>query len=192
MTLLEQLADYQPFNEQEEKDREVIMRWLQADPEHIFSRENTAAHMTASAWVVSPDRTKVLMAYHNLYDSWAWLGGHADGEEDLLQVALREVREESGIHDVRPVSEDIFSLEALCVDGHVKKGSYVSSHIHLNVTYLLEADPSQELHHKVDENKAAAWFGLEEACEKSSEPWFVEHIYRKLNRKLQEQYGRTL
>ena len=82
------------------------------------------------------------MAYHRLYDSWAWLGGHADGDRDLLAVALREVREESGLAEVHPVSEDLYSLEILTVDGHEKHGRYVSSHLHLNVTYLLEADPS--------------------------------------------------
>ena len=66
------------------------------------------------------------MAYHKLYDSWAWLGGHADGDRDLLAVALREVREESGLTDVRPVSEQIYSLEILSVDGHEKWGRYVS------------------------------------------------------------------
>ncbi|MFR3922655.1 MAG: NUDIX hydrolase [Dysosmobacter welbionis] len=102
-------------------------------------RDNAAGHLTASAWVVSPDRTQVLMAYHNLYDSWSWLGGHADGDRDLLAVSMREVREESGLTAVRPVSPHIYSLEILTVDGHEKRGAYVSSHLHLNVTYLLEA-----------------------------------------------------
>ncbi len=90
--------------------------------------------------VVNKDRSKVLMVYHNIYNSWSWMGGHADGETDLLSVAIREVKEEAGISNVRPVSEEIFSLESLTVDGHVKKGNYVSSHLHLNITYLLEAD----------------------------------------------------
>mgnify|MGYP002237558723 CR=1 FL=1 len=53
--------------------------------------------MTASAWVVNKDRSKVLMIYHNIYNSWSWLGGHADGETDLLAVAIREVREEAAL-----------------------------------------------------------------------------------------------
>ena len=192
MNLKEELEQYEPFNEQEEKDREVILKWLAMDPDTLYTRANTAAHLTASAWVVNPAKTKVLMAYHNIYNSWAWLGGHADGNEDLLQVAMKEVREESGIREVHPLSEKIFSIEALTVDGHIKKGEYVSSHIHLNITYLLEADPDQPLHHKADENRAAAWFDLEEVYVKSSELWFTEHIYRKLNEKLMKQYGRKI
>ena len=74
------------------------------------------------------------MAYHNIYHSWAWTGGHADGEKDLLSVAIREAKEETGIKTVKPVMEGIFSLEVLTVDGHEKNGSYVPSHLHLNVT----------------------------------------------------------
>lgn len=181
--LISQIEAYLPFNEQEQRDQELILQCLRSQPD-IFTRENAAAHMTASAWVVNPGRDKVLMAYHNLYDSWSWLGGHADGEEDLLRVAQREVQEESGLKEVRPVTDRIYSLEVLTVDGHVKRGAYVSSHLHLNVTYLFEAGEEECLRIKEDENSAVAWFDLEEAVAASSEPWFQEHIYRKLNEKL--------
>lgn len=183
MDLLRQLEAYTPWNEQEERDRAVLLRLLR-DGADLWTRDNETAHLTASAWVVNGDRTKVLMAYHNIYDSWSWLGGHADGDRDPLAVALREVREESGLQNVRPASEDLFSLEILTVDGHEKRGRYVSSHLHLNVTYLVEADEAESLAVKPDENSAVAWFGLEEAVEASSEPWFRERIYRKLNAKL--------
>ena len=187
MTLQEQLSCYVPFNEQEARDKEVIL-WHLAQPD-IFDRTNTLAHMTASAWVVNSQRTRVLMAYHNIYDSWAWLGGHADGEKDLLKVALKEVREESGVQSARPVTGDIYSLEVLTVDGHIKKGAYVSSHLHLNVTYLIEADEEEALFVKPDENSGVKWFFLEDAINASSEAWYRRHIYNKLNAKLQLQAG---
>ena len=84
------------------------------------------------------------------------------------------------------MSEDIFSLESLTVDGHVKKGIYVSSHLHLNVTYLLEADPEETLSVKADENSGVAWFSPEEALARSTEPWFVERVYTKLLKKMKE------
>lgn len=182
MNIREQMKAYLPFNEQERQDKEELLCAL--DGKNIFLRENRMAHMTASAWVVNPKRDKVLMVYHNIYDSWSWLGGHADGNEDLLAVALREVQEESGIQNVRPVKEDIFSIEILTVDGHEKKGAYVPSHLHLNVTYLLEADENEPLRIKPDENCGVSWFSLEEAVERSSEVWFRERIYSKLNEKL--------
>ena len=183
MTLLEELEQYRPWNEQEERDRTELLRRLRSG-EDLYTRDNSAGHLTASAWVVSPDRRQVLMAYHNIYDSWSWLGGHADGDRDLLAVAAREVREESGLTAVRPVSRSIYSVEILTVDGHEKRGAYVSSHLHLNVTYLLEADPADPVRCKPDENSRVGWFGLEEAVAASSEPWFRERVYRKLNAKL--------
>ena len=187
--LLRQLAAYRPYNEQEAADRALILECLTAH-EDIFSRENRLAHMTASAWVVNRARTKVLMAYHNIYRSWSWLGGHADGDADLLAVALREVSEESGLaaQHVRAAdtASGIFSLEVLTVDGHEKRGAYVPSHLHLNVTYLVEADEEKLLYIKEDENSGVAWFTPEEALAASTEPWFVERIYRKLNEKVQK------
>ncbi len=182
--LIRQIEEYRPYNEQEERDRLLILDWIRNN-ENAFLRENKVAHMTASAWVVNKDRSKVLMVYHNIYNSWSWLGGHADGETDLLAVAIREVKEEAGILNVRPVSEEIFSLESLTVDGHVKKGKYVSSHLHLNITYLLEADSEEAVSIKADENSGVAWFSPEEALKKSTEPWFVERVYAKLLEKIQ-------
>ena len=183
--LMEQIANYIPYNEQEERDQNLILNWIE-EQENAFSRENKMAHMTASAWVVNPERSKVLMVYHNIYDSWSWLGGHADGETDLLSVAVREVKEEAGISNVHPVSEEIFSMESLTVDGHVKKGKYVSSHLHFNITYLLEADSEETVSIKADENSGVAWFSPEEALARSTEPWFVERVYTKLLKKMKE------
>ena len=102
--LLKQIEAYKPCNEQEEKDRELLIQWIRSGMD-IVTRANETAHLTASAWVVSPDRKHVLMAYHNIYNSWAWLGGHADGEWNLQKVAIREVEEESGLSQVTPLQE---------------------------------------------------------------------------------------
>lgn len=183
MELIEKLERFSPCNPQEEQDRTELLRRLRSG-EALYGRDNLSAHLTVSGWVVSPDRTQVLMAYHNLYDSWAWLGGHADGETDLLAVAIREVREESGLTQVQPVSEEIFSVEILPVSGHEKRGTYVPSHLHLNVTFLLEADPTQAVRCKPDENSRVAWFTPAGAVEASTEEWFRERVYKKLNEKV--------
>lgn len=181
--LISEITKYTPVNAQEAADKQLILSALQSETD-IFLRSNLSRHITASAWVVNKRFDRVLMVYHKIYNSWSWLGGHADGDEDLLSVAIREVQEESGIRNVVPISREIYSLEALTVDGHEKKGSYVPSHLHLNVTYLLMADDTERLKIKEDENSGVAWFGLEEALQKSTEPWFVERIYKKLNEKL--------
>ena len=183
--LIHQIADYIPVNEQEETDRLTLLKLLNTD-EDISIRESLLAHLTASAWVVNQDRTKVLMAYHKLYDSWAWLGGHADGNWDLSSVAEKEAHEESGIQNLHFVSNDPVSLEILTVDGHEKKGKYVPCHLHLNVTYLFEAEENQNLACKPDENSGVAWIPMDSLAQKCSEPWFVERIYSKLVKKAKE------
>lgn len=181
--IVDDIIAYRPRCEQEARDKAVILDFIAKNPD-AFLRSNLIAHMTASAWVTDREREHVLMVYHNIYDSWSWTGGHADGERDLLSVAVREVREETGVQHVRPVTEDIFSLEVLTVDGHEKRGEYVPSHLHLNVTYLLEADRRDTLHICAAENSGVRWFTPEEALQASSEPWFVERIYKKLNTRL--------
>lgn len=183
MGIREDMEKYRPCCEQEQRDKEVILNFLFRNDD-AFLRTNLIAHMTASAWVVNAAHDRVLMVYHNIYHSWSWTGGHADGDEDLLRVALRECREETGVQTVRAVSGDIFSLEVLTVDGHEKHGEYVPSHLHLNVTYLLEADESESLCVCEGENSGVKWFTLDDALKASTEPWFVERIYKKLNRKL--------
>ncbi len=187
MDIRQAIENYTPFNEQEAADKTLILAFLAANPD-AFYRSNRIAHMTASAWVVNPARDKVLMVYHKIYDSWSWLGGHCDGDEDCLRVALKEVKEESGIEHVKALSDEIFSLEVLTVDSHYKKGIYVPTHLHLNVTYLLQADDHDPLVIKEDENSNVAWFGLDEALQRSTEKWFVENIYAKLNQKLRMMY----
>lgn len=185
-TLEQQLKEYHPYNEQEERDLAVIRSMLEAKPD-VFTRENRVAHMTASSWLVNTAHDKVLMIYHNIYRSWSWTGGHADGERDLLAVAMREAKEETGVSSIRAVSDDIFSLEILTVNGHEKNGVYVPSHLHMNVTYLLETDEDELLRIKPDENSGVQWFLPDEALDACTEEWMIGRIYRKLNQKLLEQ-----
>ena len=184
-SLKKDIEKYIPFNEQEERDRELILEIIESEKD-VLTRENKKCHFTVSAWIVSPDRKKVLMCYHNIYNSWAWLGGHTDGDSDLKNVILKEVREESGITDIKFLSEDIFSLEVLTVDGHIKRGKYVSSHLHLNLTFLLEADITAKLSIKPDENSGLDWIDVEDISKKSSEKWFVDNIYSKLTDKVKK------
>ena len=182
MSLFEDIKNYVPSNEQEAHDKEQMLQFMQQHPDYLW-RTNQIAHFTASAWTVNKERTQTLMVYHNIYNSWSWIGGHADGIENLCEVAMRELQEETGVKHAKLVSRDIFSLETLTVNGHVKKGIYVPSHLHFNVTYLAEAEEREELIVQEDENQAVGWFTFEEALKASTESWMVERVYKKLMEK---------
>lgn len=172
------VQNYIPYNEQEEKDKALILQQLSA--ENILTRKNHLAHLTVSAWIVSPDYQKVLMAYHNIYQSYAWLGGHLDGNADIVSVIKKEIQEESGLSEFQLIENQLFSLEVLTVDGHVKNGEYVSSHLHLNLTFLCIANPDLPIHIRPSENSQIAWLEVDKIAQSVSEVWFMKHIYQKL------------
>lgn len=93
------IQNYKPYNEQEEKDKQIMLKYIN-NYTNILSRENEFAHFTASSWAINHEKTKVLMVYHNIYQSWTWTGGHSDGEADLLKVAIKELKEETGVKKV--------------------------------------------------------------------------------------------
>lgn len=173
------LSDYKPCNEQELRDKAFIMNCIE-NMDNVFTRDNACCHITVSAWVLNKSCSKVLMAYHNIYNSWAWLGGHVDGNKNLQAVALKEAVEESSVKNVSLLMDEIFSVEVLTVDGHIKNGEYISSHLHLNFTYALQADENETISVKKDENSDVAWLSFDEIFEKSNEEWFKNNIYNKL------------
>ena len=181
--MIERIERFQPYNRQEEIDKKRIINFILKN-ENCLDRTNLDGHLTVSVWVTNPTQTKTLMIYHKIYDSWAWMGGHCDGNSNFKEVALKELYEETGVTG-KVIGDDIFSLEVLTVDGHIKKGDYVSSHLHYNVTFLVEVDENQTLKLNLEETKGVKWFFNEDALNASSEPWFVENIYKKLLNKVQ-------
>lgn len=183
--LKENIEKFIPYNEQEEVDRNIMLKYIN-DFDDVLTRQNEYGHFTSSSFVLNKERTKILMIYHKIYNSWAWTGGHSDGDSDLLYVAMKEAKEETGIKNVDPISKDIYSLELINVNGHEKRGKYVGSHVHLNVTYLLEADENEEIHIKEDENSGVKWVSINEVLEMSSEPWVRDRVYAKIIDKMKK------
>ena len=182
MDLQEQIKNFIPFNEQERIDKEMMLEYINTFKD-VLTRENKMCHFTASSWIVNKERTKVLMIYHNIYQSWAWTGGHADGDGNLLHVALKEAQEETGLNHLKVLKQEIYSLEILTVDSHIKRGNFVPSHLHLDCCYLLEADENEQLKVKEDENSGVKWIDINKVIEITNEPKMIP-IYQKLNDKL--------
>ena len=178
---IEMIKEYKPFNQQEEKDKQFFIDCEKQ--EQILTRDNERCHLTSSAFITNKTRNKVLCTYHKIYNSWTWTSGHADGDDDMLYVAKKEVKEETSLAKFKVLQTSPISIESVPVLGHVKRGKYVPAHIHLNVTYLFEADENEELHIKPDENSGVAWLTFEELINKSTEPYMIT-VYKKIIEKI--------
>ena len=183
--LKKSIENFIPYNEQEEVEKKIMLKYL-SDFDNTLTRQNEYGHFTSSAFVLNKERTKILMIYHNIYHSWAWTGGHSDGDNDLLYVAMKEAKEETRIKNVTPIIDDIYSLEIINVNGHEKRGKYVGSHVHLNITYLLEADENEEIHIKEDENSGVKWVSINNILNESSEVWIRDRVYSKIINKMKK------
>ncbi|MFV0478954.1 MAG: NUDIX hydrolase [Anaerorhabdus sp.] len=181
MSWLDEIKAYEPQDAQEEKDQEKILQFCKNHDNALF-RENVAGHFSSSGFIVNPARDKVLMVYHLIFQTYAWTGGHIDGEEDFLEVAIKEAMEETGLQKLTQLTP-IIALDVLPVQAHIKNGQPVIAHDHFNVTYAFEADESQVLVVKGDENSDVKWIKIKEL-----EKWVKEKemikVYQKILKRL--------
>ncbi|MDL2215655.1 NUDIX hydrolase [Ruminococcaceae bacterium OttesenSCG-928-N02] len=177
------IEGFAPTCEQERMEKAVMLKFARENRDTVLFRENQIAHMTGSSMIFNTARTKVLMAHHNIYNSWAWTGGHADGEADLLALALREAQEETGVKGVKVLCNEVASLDILAVPAHFKRGAYVPPHLHLSLAYLFQADENEETHLKADENSAVAWLPIESLEQHVTEEEMLP-VYKKLIEKM--------
>ncbi len=182
---VKEIEQYEPYDAQEVQDKKVILDYIN-HYDNTLLRDNEVAHLTSSGWIVNKDRTKVLMAYHNIYDTWAWTGGHSDGDGNHLNVAIKEAIEETGVTEVTPISTEIFSLDVLPVEAHIKRGKNIASHLHLSVAYLLEADEAEALTIKPDENSGVKWVPVEEINAHTSKEPKMQELYAKFMDKVRK------
>ena len=179
---IEVIKNYIPYNEQERVDKDVILQMAQTF-DNLLDRGNLVAHFSGSAFVINKEHTKVLSSFHNIYQSWGLVGGHADGVDDLLKVAESEALEESGLEAVKLLSAEPIAIDILCTENHIKKGKYVPAHLHFVVTYLFEADENKPLSVKEDEHSALEWLFFDELIQKAREPQ-MKNVYKKIIERL--------
>ncbi|KXL52467.1 dihydroneopterin triphosphate pyrophosphatase [Anaerotignum neopropionicum] len=183
MDILELVRAYQPYNMEEEKEKEIVLELLDQRREQILFRSFPFVHATATAMVFNEKKDKVLMIKHNIFDTWACVGGHADGKSDLMWVAKKELQEETGVVEATPISREILSLDILLVAGHYKNEAYVPNHLHINATFGFIANENVKLTIKADENSDVAWIPLEEINSYCKEVSFVK-VYKKIIEKI--------
>ena len=131
--LLRLLAAYSPLDPAEWRAQAEIVAFVREQSD-CFSRALTVGHITGSAWVLNRDGSRVLLTHHRKLGKWLQLGGHADGDSDVLSVALREACEESGLSDIVPVTPEIFDVDVHIIPA---RGSE-PEHRHYDIRFLLQ------------------------------------------------------
>lgn len=139
-SLLSLLHIYQNKHPEETETLQPFVRFIQ-DNRDCFERSLSIGHLTGSAWLVGPDHSKVLLTHHKKLNKWLQLGGHADGESNILSVALREAYEESGLASIIPISEEIFDIDIHPIPANQKE----ATHYHYDVRFALQAQDCEEV-----------------------------------------------
>ena len=171
--LLALLQRHQPFDEDESTMLEQIIHFVKNHPD-CFERQLTIGHVTGSAWIVSPDRREVVLLHHAKLDRWFQPGGHADGDPDLLGVALREAEEETGLRDIKVVSAAIFDVDVHTIPARASE----PEHLHYDIRFLLEATTRQPFI-QTRETKAVRWVGVSGIGELTTEKSIIRMNTKK-------------
>jgi 8-oxo-dGTP pyrophosphatase MutT (NUDIX family) len=149
--LLKLIANYHPSSSEEIKHKEDIINFIKNN-ERCFDRKLQHGHITASAWLLNKTGEKALLTHHKKLDKWIQLGGHCDGDPDVLNVAIREIQEESGLKNVKPVHDQIFDIGIHFFVGNVNE----EKHYHYDIRFLLQAQKDEKI--KVsNESKDLKW-----------------------------------
>lgn len=163
--LLDLLAHYERENPEEADCAERIRDLIERNRD-CFERSCLKGHITASCWILSPDYRSFLLTHHRKLGRWLQLGGHADGDTDVVRVALREAREESGLNELTCLSADGREWKPssqplpLDIDVHrIPERGAEPEHEHHDIRFLLLAGPGQTIHMS-EESKALDWFDL--------------------------------
>lgn len=148
ITLLEK---YNPTDKEEIISKEEMLAFIRAHPD-CFERTLLMGHITASAWLLNQEGTHALLMHHSKLDKWLQLGGHCDGESDVLGVAIKEAQEESGIQGIQSVNNDIFDIDIHLIP----ENSREKTHFHYDIRFLLQV-VSHENFIQNSESKELRW-----------------------------------
>jgi 8-oxo-dGTP pyrophosphatase MutT (NUDIX family) len=155
--LLADLNAYRPLDAREAAMRDRVAAFVAAEGLAAFARTTAAGHITASAWIVDPARTRCVLLHHRKLERWLQLGGHVDGDPDVRRAALREAREESGLRTLRALGEQIYDIDV----HRIPERGAEPAHEHYDLRFALEADPREPLVSN-EESHDVRWIALTE------------------------------
>lgn len=188
--MIKTIENYIPKDDFEIADKKFMLKAYQIFGKQLFNRFSFF-HFSSSAVVVNENFDKVLFIYHKIYRSWGWMGGHMDGSHNFFQVSKKEILEESGIKEVKPLSKEPISIEILPVWSHYKNGEALSSHQHLNVTYAFIANEEDELTVNKTETKGVKWILISELDQYVNEKVMLP-VYQKIIRRILDEKANHL
>ena len=152
------------------------LRFIETEPK-CLCRTCVPGHLTGSAWIVDSTRSRTLLTHHLKLEKWLQLGGHADGDGDLLAVALREGREESGLTTLRPVTGTIFDVDRHWIPARKTE----SAHWHFDVRFMIEAVEGEPLVRAANESKELAWLDVARVIELNPEESMARMVRKTLS-----------
>lgn len=183
MNILEQIKNIKVIDDKQRSEIQACVNFIEKHPDgDFYTRDNIIGHVCVSAWIVNKNNDKVLMVYHNIYDSFCWVGGHADGDKDLLNVAKKETSEETGLNekDLKVLNNgEPIDVIMQCVIPHEKRGKWVAPHLHLTVVFAFEADDTLSIRKLESENSDVKWLKISEINNIIKEE-HMKHIYDRL------------
>ncbi len=141
------LLKYQPTDSHELAYKIRMLELFKTNP-NCFERSLEDAHFTGSCWLLDKTGEKALLLHHKKLNNWFQLGGHADGDPNLLRVAIKEAQEESGIQNIIAVQNGIFDIDIHRVPGHE----------HYDVRFLLQVASDEQAQQNHESNELR-WIG---------------------------------
>jgi 8-oxo-dGTP pyrophosphatase MutT (NUDIX family) len=158
-SLIKLLSDYNSVYQEEIIYRRQMLGLLELEKDHAFERSCSLGHFTASCWLVDSKQDHYLLLHHKKLNRWLQPGGHCDGDADVLQVAIKEAQEETGIKNITPISTDVFDLDIHYIPSRGEE----NTHLHFDVRFLLMAETSEiSFNHEANDMK---WFAKKTSIE---------------------------